>query len=424
MNSSRRLVVFILLLMSTGAVSGVYVAQQAATARTATGGDVLLQVLFGLLYLIIGAWLFPRFKEVFSLLYEERWMLLLLLFAFASTAWSVEPGETFRRSLGLAGTIMAGLFIGMHYEPKQLIRVLALCIGIGALASLFVGLVFPSVGIMPDGQWQGVFNLKNSLGRMMALGVVCFAFLGIGQRRFRFVSISMILLCGILLLLAKSATGIVVCFMVLALLPFRSILNRSKRGLMAAAVLLIIAAVPAAIWSWINRDQILSLLGRESTLTGRLPLWHLVKAQILLQPKFGVGYAAFWTSAQADRYREILRWDAPNAHNGFLEMTLGLGVVGLAIFAFGMLRNFFRGISIARHSGEIEMAWPLCFVIFCFLYNLTESTLFTGNTAFWMLYAANSFWMVRALAASRVSEAEQFEPESTPGELAHAVIAD
>jgi O-antigen ligase len=79
-------------------------------------------------------------------------------------------------------------------------------------------------------------------------------------------------------------------------------------------------------------------------------------------------------------------------------MALGLGVVGLAIFSIGMLRNFARGIVVAGQSDELEAAWPLFFLIFCFLYNLTESTLFSGNSVFWMLYTANAFWLVRAMS--------------------------
>jgi len=377
-----------------------------------------LQIVFGVLYLLIFVWLLPERKRALALLLEERWIVVLLLFALASTLWSVDPAETFRRSLGLIGTTMAGLFIGMRYEPKQQIRVLAVCIAIGAVASLIAGLFVPSVGRMADGPWQGVFYLKNALARVMTLGVVCFAFLAIGQRRNRIVSIAMMLLCGVLILLAKSATGIVVCVAMLALLPFRRALRWPNRSL--AVVIAAVVILPTGLIAWSNHDAILSALSRESSLTGRLPLWHEVRAEILDRPMLGSGYAAFWTTPQADRYRDILGWDAPNAHNGFLDMALGLGFIGLAIFGIGVLRTLARGVAAAAESDESADAWPLFFLIYCLLYNLTESTLFTGNSVFWILYAANAYWMVAAKSESRTREAVDYEASSTVGVLAES----
>jgi exopolysaccharide production protein ExoQ len=423
MNAVRRFAIFVLLLLGTGAFGGLFVSEQATNKA---GGDPVSQLIFGLLYLMIAAWILPRSKEALSLLWQERWMLLLLLLALASTLWSLQPGETFRRALGLCGTTMAGIFIGMHYEPKDQIRVLSWCVVIAAVSSLLAGLLIPHIGIMPEGDWQGTFYLKNALGRMMALGIVCFAFLGLSQRRYRVASVAMIGFCGLLLLLAKSATGLVVCVAVLALLPFRQLLARSYRKVAVAMAILLVVGMPVGLWALKNADNILSMLGRESTLTGRLPLWRVVKAEILERPLLGSGYAAFWSTPAADHYRDILGWDAPNAHNGYLEMALGLGFIGLAIFGIGMLRNFFRALKVTQSNTEIEMAWPLFFVIFCCFYNFTESTLFMGNSVFWTLYTANAYWLVRASAARYAtveSPIENYSPLASPaGEFSESPL--
>ena len=419
----ERLSILLLLLCASGAGAGIYMGQQTANSGD-PGGSTGLQILYALFYLLICLWLLPWHKQALSLLFEEKWMLLLLLLAVASTFWSVDSGETFRRSLGLAGSTITGLFIAMRYEPKQQIRILAACIVVAAVASLVVGFVLPGIGLMPDGAWRGVFYLKNGLGRMMSLGVVCFAFLAIGQRQFRTLAIAMIALCGILLLLAKSATGIVVCGIVLALLPFRSILNRSKRRIVALSVILAIVLLPAAHFAWNRRGRILASMGRESSLTGRLPLWEAVGTEISYKPLLGSGYTAFWSTADAERYRQASGWDAPNAHNGFLEMALGLGFIGLAVFAIGMFRNFTRAIVTAARSEEIETAWPLFFLIFCVLYNLTESTLFSGNSIFWILYTASAYWLVRATAESRVSNVVESEPHPSPAGIAEPVTVE
>ena len=411
----QRWAIFLLVFVATGALVGLYVGPKAASAKVTAGGDLPLQMIFSLLYLLIFVWLLPERKRALALLFEERWILLLLLLALASTLWSVDSAETFRRALGLAGTTMAGLFIGIRYKPRQQIRILALCIGIAAVASLAAGLFFPGLGRTPDGAWQGVFYLKNALARVMTLGVVCFAFLAIGQRRNRIIYISMMVLCGLLILLAKSATGIVVCAAMLVLLPFRRTLRWPNRRPAAAIVALVLVSVSLIAWN--NHDAILSMLSRDSSLTGRLPLWHEVKLEILDRPMLGSGFAAFWTTPQADRYRDILGWDAPNAHNGFLDTALGLGCIGLAVLAMQLLRTLARGILVAAQSDKIIDAWPLFFLIYCFLYNLTESTLPVGNSVFWILYSANAYWLVSVQKVNSVRKEVEYQKALSTGAL-------
>ncbi|HEY2119656.1 MAG TPA: O-antigen ligase [Candidatus Acidoferrum sp.] len=413
---SERLGVLFLLLLSTGAAATLFVGQ-ASTTMNNSGDSPVLQILFALLYLLVLYWLIPLYKDTLFLLSQERWMALLILFALASTIWSVDGGETLRRSIGLTGTTLAGLYIALRYQPKEQIRILAVCIAVGAIGSLVVGLAFPGMGVMAGGAWNGVFFIKNTLGRMMSLGVLTFTFLALGQRRYRIISIVMICLCTLLLLLAQSATGLVVCVLMLAAIPFRHLVIRPNRSLTSAILVVAMITIPVGFLIWSNQDSMLNALGRESSLTGRLPLWHAVRSEIDQRPWLGSGYTAFWSTGDAERYRQTLGWDAPNAHNGFLDMALGLGVVGLAIFSIGMLRNFARGIVVAGQSDELEAAWPLFFLIFCFLYNLTESTLFSGNSVFWMLYTANAFWLVRAMSWESALEPVEDEPPSAIGGL-------
>jgi exopolysaccharide production protein ExoQ len=407
----ERCALFMLLMLATGAGVGIFIGRDAATAAS-SGGEPIIQVAFGLMYLLVFVFVAVRYRSAVFLVYQEKWIALLCLWCLASVVWSVDPGETFRRSLALIGTSMVGLYVGMRYEPKQLLRILAVCIGIGAIASLVAGLVVPSIGILPDGAWQGVFFLKNALARLMALGALCFAVLAIGQRRYRTVSIGMIVLCFTLMVLAKSATALVVSLMVFALLPFRRILAWPNRRLIAPMIAAALVAVPAALWAIKNMDAILGVLNRESSLTGRLPLWHLVRQEIVSRPLLGYGFSAFWTSSEAARIQSIVVWDVPNAHNGFLEVLLGVGLVGLAILAAGLLANLVRSVRAVRADGDVDHAWPLVFLIFLVFYSLTESSMLVVNSILWMLYSANSYWMVRASLRPETATAE--EREVTP----------
>ena len=412
-----RITVYLLVFLSTGAVTGIFTGQEAMhTGTTAAAHNPMLQLTYSLIYLVLLLLLVSERQEILSLLLREKWMTVLVIFALASTLWSVEPGDTFRRSIGLLGTTLAGLYIGTHFEPRQQIRILAVCVVVAAVLSFFVAIAAPQIGVTSDG-WQGVFFQKNSLGRMMCLGIVCLSFIAIGDRRNRLFALLAIPLCVALLILSGSVTAAFVAFGILASIPFIPILRWPIGRLTAIGVSFAAVIIPLGIWVLENSDVVLRALGKQSHLTGRLPLWAHIKLEILTMPILGHGYAAFWSTPESDRLRQVLNWDIMNAHNGFLEMMLGLGIVGLIIFLLGLFRNFFLAFLAAREDDAIEQAWPLFFLGFCLLWELTDSSLFTGNSVFWLLYAANAFWLVEARTKVNSEASEEYAVSNHAEEL-------
>jgi exopolysaccharide production protein ExoQ len=201
-----------------------------------------------------------------------------------------------------------------------------------------------------------------------------------------------------LLVMSKSATGVVVTAMLLALLPFRKLLYLRTRKLIAVSALLLPLASVVIFFAVEYIDEIFLALGRTSSLSGRIPLWRIVIEEIAARPIRGYGFAAFWTSWEGQRVSDTVSWDVavPHAHNGFLEVTLGLGLVGVTLLLLSIGQGFRGGLRIARDRGEIENAWPLLFIVYSVLYNLTESSFIAVNGIYWMAFVANSFWLVRA----------------------------
>jgi O-antigen ligase len=408
----ERVSLFLLLILATGAGIGVFVGQDSSGAAT-SGGQPVIQLLFGLFYIVFFVFVAVQFKSAWPLILQEKWIAALCILAVISMLWSIDSTETLRKGLAILGSSMVGLCIAIKYEPKQLLRIVATCLGVCAIASLVVALFIPSIGVMPEGAWQGVFYLKNTLGRMMSLGVVCFALLAVEQRRYRMISVGMIALCSVLLFMSKSITGVVVALLMLLILAFRRTLLWPIRRLAAFLIASSLVVGSLALWAYESRDAILQAIGRESTLTGRLPLWHYVKQDILLKPMLGYGFSAFWSGSEAARIQAVITWDAPNAHNGFLEVLLGLGVVGLFFLVASLLANLIRSVRSIRERGDFEESFPFFFLVFLVFYSLTESSLLAVNSILWMLYSANSYWLVRdRLRPEAVSDEETDSPNA------------
>jgi exopolysaccharide production protein ExoQ len=406
----ERIVIFVFLVLATGAGQNFMVNPSASTAEHS---QPVTQAIFGLIYLALILFLVKFRSSALSLILKERWLAALCVWAILSVAWSVEPAESFRRSLALVGSTIAGLYLGLLYGPKQQLKAIAYAIGLGALGSAAVTIAAPSIAFMPTGELQGVYFLKNTLGHMMSLGVLCFALLALDERRRRAAHVGMFLLCCVLLVLSQSATALIVTMLMMALLPLRKLLYLRTRRLLAAIAILVPVLACATLWAVNSSEDLLATVDRSSSLSGRIPLWQLVLRQIYERPIRGYGFSAFWNSWQGERVSDAVNWDnaVPHAHNGFLEVWLGLGIVGLAMILLSLSRNFFLALRSARSSREMEYSWPLLLVIFTALYNLTENSILVVNTTPWIAYCAASYWLVGTAREAAFAPEEQAEAE-------------
>jgi O-antigen ligase len=414
----ERILIFLLLLLATSFGQAFFAADVNPGDNS---GQPVFQAAFGAIYLILLVLLILKHRsEALRIVKTEKWMTALCLWALMSVVWSVAPGETLRRAMAIIGTSIAGLYLAIKLEPKEQLRVMALVLGLGAFFSLIVAVMDPSVGIARGGAWegsgwQGVYFQKNSLGRMMSFGAFAFALLAIGERRWRALRIAFFLLCCGMLFMSKSASAVVVTMVMLAMMPLRKLLYLRTRRLMAIGAAVLPLAAVFIFFAVEYADEILQSLGRTSSLTGRVPLWRLVLAEIAERPIRGWGYSAFWGTWEGLRVSDTVGWDVavPHAHNGFLEIWLGLGIVGLGMVLISLARNLLLALRAARTHREPEFAWPLLMVAFTVLYNITEVSLMGVNSMPWMAYATVAFWLARFVRQEQALPA-LVEPEAQP----------
>ena len=96
----------------------------------------------------------------------------------------------------------------------------------------------------------------------------------------------------------------------------------------------------------------------------------------------------------------------PHSHNGFLDLVLGLGLVGLVVYVFVMGTVMSRAIANVHHATGVARTFPIAFCWLLILYNLTESGLLTGRSWQWIAFVA----VAGALAVPKSSALPQSAP--------------
>lgn len=318
----------------------------------------------------------------------------LVGWALLSTLWSVAPEVTLRRSLAATLAALYGLLLAVRYRSEEVLRVLGWALAIVTVASLLAVVFFPGWAVMTgkyESAWRGVLFHKNALGRTMVLaGIVFWVLAGAGQKKgalgWRILQVAALLL----LLGSRSAAGWVLAILVplaLVLLKFWGCLPRLLRP--AAGSFAFVLALPIAATLPDVLETVLGFLGKDLTLTGRIPLWLLLIPLALKRPLLGYGYGAFWLGESGPSATVwAVTWDAPHAHNGYLDLWLEIGLIGVAAGVVLVVLPLLRSALYAmRLPNSVAKVMFLFFSFFVFA-NAVESVLLESGlnkAIYWVL---------------------------------------
>jgi exopolysaccharide production protein ExoQ len=106
------------------------------------------------------------------------------------------------------------------------------------------------------------------------------------------------------------------------------------------------------------------------TLTGRIPLWYTLVYGINQNALWGTGFGAFWTVERRETIQSLVGWAAPAAHNGFLEVYLNTGLIGL-FFVISLLINVWYKSKFLQGDNSIIAKSLLLYII---IQNLTQGS--------------------------------------------------
>jgi exopolysaccharide production protein ExoQ len=408
---------------------------------TGSQGDVYLEGSpidrFVLLALLVGGYvvLAGRAGHVEPVLKKNGLILLFFSYAALSVVWSDYPFVTFKHWIRGISDVAMVLVVLTETDVNDAINRLVTRVGFTLLPlSVLLCKYYPGLGRFVNRswvmEWTGVATQKNGLGTL------CWVF-GLGllwrfrsvyrdredpSRRRRLVALGTVLGMVIWLLwVCNSLTSICAFAMAGAvmLLSGRPAFRHSPLLLHLLVVALIGASAFALFFQ--SSGALVGHLGRDASLSGRSTIWAAVLS-VPVNRLFGAGYESFWLGHRLDEVQSVTGMDTSEAHNGYIEMYVNLGWIGVILLGaliFSGYRNVIGAYRRDPDAGSLRPALFLGTVVAGF----TEAA-FRVMGLTWIVFllaTANSQWGAAQETGGRGRPTEQLqlppeEPRSVPEE--------
>ncbi len=392
----------------------------AATPLMRLGGMAAQALVYGAIAALLLRW----HRRLLAALPGMQFALLLALWVVASVAWSIDPMLTLRRGVEFALAGGFGLYLAVRYSAQKQLRIFWVALVLLAAASVAVALALPAMGLDRSAghlhDWKGVFTQKNACGRMM---VIATAVVLAMRRRGALAAASAALFLLVLGMSGSRGAWALEAVLVAGSALF-ALLRGAERRTRAAVLLAAVAAGTASLAAlYVERARLMEALGRNATLSGRTEIWQAVWPFVMQRPWMGWGYAAFWRGWTGPSFdvSAAVHFLVMHAHNGYLDLWLQTGFVGLVLFALAYGRAWLcAGQWLARGQME-DLLWPVSLLAVIGLYGLDENTVLIPNGIFWVVLVMAMVQLergrLRQTAVARTGEPAQARTAYAPSAL-------
>jgi len=363
--------------------------------------------------------LISRGQRTGEVLRRNAPLVVFFMYCAASALWSDFPLVAFKRWTKVLGNVVMVLVVLTELDPAYAVkRFLSWTAYLLIPASVLIIKYYPDLGRYYD-RWEGtayfsgVTTDKNLLGGtclVLGLGIVLRlveTFRAPSQERMRqFFVIGAVLGMNLWLFHVVNSATSLGCFLVGSVLIVMLGLFKRARPWVVHLSVLTLSVVGVISYVFPSAFAlIVESVGRKTNLTGRTDLW----ADVLVldrHPWFGAGFESFFLGQRLEVLWAKYWWHPNEAHNGFLETYLTLGIVGLCLLAILMITGYRQAMKLYKidpRSGSLRLA----FLVIAPIYNLTEA-------AFKVM---NPVWILFLLAVTAL-------PEPKPAQLPEQAATD
>lgn len=375
--------------------SGDLVSTQAAMEAFNQGSSLDRVVLLLLTFAALGV-LAKRSFSWTQWLTANPMLCAFLVFACLSILWSDYPGVALKRWIRDFGSYAVICVVLSDRRPVAAMQVVFRRLGY-LFVSLSIVLIkyFPVLGVQYDA-WtgkqmvSGVATSKNDLGALCLITGIFFVWDTVTRwpnrkelRAKRVIGLNAgFLILTVWLLHSSHSTTSTICFLLGSAIVISTRMNLFRRR-----PALLKASVPAVFCLYLilsiglgMSGTLAQFVGKDPTLTDRTEIWSVLLS-MHTNPLIGTGYESFWLGPRLDWFWRYSGQGALNeAHNGYLEVYLEMGLIGDALICGFIVSSYSRIWKMVRNRESIA-AFSLAMWMVLVFYNMTEAA-FEGTLVF------------------------------------------
>ncbi|MEM8722818.1 MAG: O-antigen ligase family protein [Cyanobacteria bacterium P01_G01_bin.39] len=346
-------------------------------------------------YLIVAILILTQFKRSAYFATKDISLLLLVGLAGFSILWSENIAFSIDYFRAIVRTTLLGVYVAVRYSPREQMWLFFLTGIIVTTLSLVVGFTVPSESEF----FLGIYAHKNYLARIMIAVAITSLLATFDVRRYRWATITVFSLAVIVLLLSEGKTGLAIFLLSLSLVPCYQLIVKQhyKLRVVIFTISLILLSCLAVLILGNLETIVVDWMGKDLEFNGRTPIWERVIPKIGERPWLGYGIHGFWSSDEGIKAlrgiwmgNQLAEGIGGHAHNGYLDILLSLGLVGMLLFIIsitGMLRRLLLLLFITQ---KIEYFWMLELIFISQMYQIAEVITILTNNYLWAFYVSIS----------------------------------
>ena len=316
-------------------------------------------------------------------------IVLVAFYAFAVTSvfWTSLNAAAIMKSLALAMTTFGAFCLITRIDMDEVVRATALGLFILVAASAFCALAVPDIGIDPswmhNGQWQGVYESKQTLGFVGAYLMFFACYLKMkGQGWPAFLLTFLLASTCVLASESRGAGAVALAACALLVTSMWSVTCMRIYAVLPFVMCLLAGAL--IFYFYATGYEAIHVGDASIDLTERTFIWHYAISHFDDAPLLGFGINGFWTVPSIyDYFEQNHGWVLDNYHSGYIAILMETGFLGYTLFAASVLlfSNKVLHLISARAIDRSHCALIIGFVALSFQTNFTETT-FLRSTMF------------------------------------------
>ena len=357
------------------------------------------------------------------------------MFALMSVLWSDFPFVAFKRWFRDLGNYL--MILVVLSDPRQLEAVGTLLRRLSYLLlplNILLIKYYPDIGMQYD-YWTGAKMFvgattgKNLLGVLSLISGLFFFWDTVTRwskrkdkqtKRILMVNFAFMWMALWLLGDADSATSRV-CLAIgcVIILAAQSKFTQRHPGVLKTLIPACLGLYLILAYAFDINGSLAGAVGRDATLTGRTVIWDAV-LRTHTNPIVGTGYESFWLGPRLEQVWE-LAGHVTEAHNGYLEIYLHLGLIGVFLLCAFLTASYW---TICRRFKPFSNFASLSLALWTInlLYNMTEAAAFKGQPM-WVIFLLGAVVVLAKPNADDVPFVKRRSFQESPTKLREAVTA-